>query len=415
MAEPAVHGQPDPGSPRFSRGLYYGLVILTWLALRLLLILRIRRHPGLRRQISRGPLIVVGNHASMLDPYLLTAAVFPRIVCFVASDSHFRSPILRWILTRVGTIPISQTHADPHALVRMVRVLKSGGALAIYPEGRRSTDGGSQPLTDSLARLVKKIRCPVVLVHSDGAYLAAPAFCDPRFRPGRVEVRANLLMTPADIVTRSISEIQASLGAALAGNDYAWQQRQRHRHHYWTWTPARGLDLLCHQCPVCRSPLAMRATRRQLVCSVCSHTVTVDRTGLLHHADSAAVDLPPDPHAWHQWQLRELARQLRQGWAGPSVRARLAICVREPDFRPVGAGQVSLGPASLAYTGTIDGQTVRLCLPPPAATEFNVVLGRYFEYFAEGRTYQFTPDDCRAVIWFDDTVAVLEMAEPVFS
>jgi len=87
-----------------------------------------------------GPLIVVANHQSNLDPALLSPSI-PRRIRFLAKDSIFRVPIANWFLRTYGAFPLNRDGVDVTAHRWSVAHLKSGGALALFPEGTRNPKG----------------------------------------------------------------------------------------------------------------------------------------------------------------------------------------------------------------------------------------------------------------------------------
>ncbi len=86
---------------------------------------------------SRGPLIVVANHLSLVDPPLLSVSI-PRHIVFMAKEEAFRSPILG-PLVRVGrAFPVQRERLDREALRQAQQVLGQGLVLGMFPEGKRS-------------------------------------------------------------------------------------------------------------------------------------------------------------------------------------------------------------------------------------------------------------------------------------
>ena len=55
------------------------------------------RVEGMDRVPAEGPLILVGNHLSLLDPFYI-GAFFPRKIRFMAKKESFRHPVARWFL-----------------------------------------------------------------------------------------------------------------------------------------------------------------------------------------------------------------------------------------------------------------------------------------------------------------------------
>ncbi|MCL0059143.1 1-acyl-sn-glycerol-3-phosphate acyltransferase [Dehalococcoidia bacterium] len=90
-----------------------------------------------RENVPRnGPLIVVANHLSLIDPPLLSASV-PRRVFFMAKEELFSSwgaAFVRWF----GAFPVRRGTLDRKALRQAMQVLERGQTLGMFPEGKRS-------------------------------------------------------------------------------------------------------------------------------------------------------------------------------------------------------------------------------------------------------------------------------------
>ncbi|MHA6669460.1 lysophospholipid acyltransferase family protein [Homoserinimonas sp. A447] len=96
---------------------------------------------------TSGPVLIASNHLSFIDSVVITL-VAPRSVSFLAKATYFtgtgfRGWVSRVFFTSIGAIPVERGagHAAQDALDSGLRVLREGGAFAIYPEGTRSLDG----------------------------------------------------------------------------------------------------------------------------------------------------------------------------------------------------------------------------------------------------------------------------------
>ena len=80
---------------------------------------------------AAGPLIVAGNHDSMLDPFVM-AAVIPRSIHFVGKSELWRYAPLAWWLGTIGAIPVVRGGSDLAAVEAAVAVLEDGEAVGIF-------------------------------------------------------------------------------------------------------------------------------------------------------------------------------------------------------------------------------------------------------------------------------------------
>lgn len=126
MAEPSLH-ELVHGSARLARRQSIGR--LTGRALGRVTVRGLDRVPG------AGPLVIVMNHCSLIDGPLLFGHI-RRPVSFLVKAEAF-TPVLAPILRSCGQIPVVRDTVDPAPIRRCVRLLRGGGALGIYPEGRR--------------------------------------------------------------------------------------------------------------------------------------------------------------------------------------------------------------------------------------------------------------------------------------
>ena len=94
------------------------------------------RVQGAEHEPPTGPLVIVSNHASDLDP-LVVGAALRRRVYFMAKVELFRSPLVRWWVTACGAFPVRRGEADRQAWRTARTILERGGALVMFPEGTR--------------------------------------------------------------------------------------------------------------------------------------------------------------------------------------------------------------------------------------------------------------------------------------
>lgn len=91
-----------------------------------------------------GGLIVAANHLAFWDPPLV-GAFCPREVWFLAKQELFTVPGLAWVIRQHNAIPIKRASTDREGLTRAIRLIQSGRALLIFPEGGRSVPGVFRP------------------------------------------------------------------------------------------------------------------------------------------------------------------------------------------------------------------------------------------------------------------------------
>lgn len=119
-----------------------------------------------------GPFLIAGNHASHLDPPGIGSQV-PRQIAFFARKTLWKGGVLSWWMDQAWAIPVDRDGgSDVSAIKRVLRILKQGRALILFPEGTRSPDGNLQKPKSGVGMIAAKAGVPVVPVRIFDSHLA---------------------------------------------------------------------------------------------------------------------------------------------------------------------------------------------------------------------------------------------------
>ncbi len=169
-------------------------------------------HHSVENVPEEGAVIIAGNHPSYLDP-LLVGLPIKRTIRFMAWDALFKVPLLGQIFRAVGAFPVDiRKGRGEAAYLEALRVLESGEALGVFPEGRRSDQAAMGDLRAGVARLAIETGAPIVPVTIGGAMRAWPKW--------------KLLPRPAKIVVSYHEPIRLSEEERAANRDNREFQRQ---------------------------------------------------------------------------------------------------------------------------------------------------------------------------------------------
>ncbi|MBP2337636.1 1-acyl-sn-glycerol-3-phosphate acyltransferase [Saccharothrix coeruleofusca] len=163
--------------PRRGRGFWYGLAIE---ALWPLVVLFVRtRMRGRRHVPGRGPVLLAANHLSNADPVTLAAFALAsgRVPRFLAKAALWRAPVVGWVMSSGGHIPVDRGTARAGLAVGATRdALRGGECVIVYPEGTFTTDPDGWPMRgkSGVARIALETRTPVVPVAQWGVQRLLP-------------------------------------------------------------------------------------------------------------------------------------------------------------------------------------------------------------------------------------------------
>jgi len=109
-----------------------------------------------------GAVIIAANHPTYLDPAFLMVGV-ERPVRFMAWEKPFRLPLLGTLLRAYGAISVDMKKPGRASFEAAVKVLRSGEAFGIFPEGGRTkTLDAMNPFKSGVARLAMMTGAPIV-------------------------------------------------------------------------------------------------------------------------------------------------------------------------------------------------------------------------------------------------------------
>lgn len=139
---------------------------------------RIRVH-GVERVPRTGPVVLIANHSSMIEPQLIFG-LLPRRSVFLVKEEMFAGPAGFW-LRKIGQLPVRRGGPDRMPLLAAVRTLRAGGLVAVFPEGTRGA-GNVEKAEQGAAWLVRSSGAVVLPVATRGTLRPAGAH-GRRFRP----------------------------------------------------------------------------------------------------------------------------------------------------------------------------------------------------------------------------------------
>jgi len=125
-------------------------------------------HP--ERVPATGPVILAANHASYLDPPLVGAGA-RRHISFLARKTLFHS-LVGVALRSWRVVPVDRDGGGGAGLKAILGRLLEGGAILLFPEGTRTSDGELQAARSGIGLVVIKSVAPVVPVRVFGTFEA---------------------------------------------------------------------------------------------------------------------------------------------------------------------------------------------------------------------------------------------------
>ncbi len=253
------------------------------------------------------PYIIFSNHMAFIDFELSAMVTYPnRVNNVVNIDGYHMMP---WLLTWIGSICTRKFTNDIHLVKSIRRVVQNGDILCLYPEARYTPIGTTAFLPESLGRLVKMNKVPLVVVTHHGNHLYSPfwAYANKRKVPMRTVFRQ--VLTAEQVASMSVDEINAAIQEAMQYDEYRYQQEngilitEKYR--------AEGLHKVLYQCPHCHSEFSMDSKGAEIFCKHCGKRWFLEENGKLRALEGETeFDHIPD---WFEWERAQVRQQIERG------------------------------------------------------------------------------------------------------
>jgi len=358
-----------------------------------------------------GPGILVANHVNFFDPIWIYD-VLDRPMHFVATEELFRGRILSFVVRLFGTIPFRRQAQDFQSIRNIIKMLKAGGLIGIYPEGTRTWDGTNSPIIPTIARIIRRMRVPVFSCRVEGGYLHFPRWAD-KWRPIRVRLIFDQLYT-GDAIPDSEEQVIADIAEAIRIPDYGLKVPEVKRR-----VPglASGIHKIIYRCPNCQSVESLKAVEplasNQVECHSCFATWEVDLGSRL---------IPVDEDGEAMGESRTVAEIYRQIKVMPLIPIRSGLIHLEegeklylvsrthflyrekqyPDLRIFGFGRVFLTDRRFIFRGRLKRRgRVRLTAPLEEIDSLTIEPGDKLHFIYRGHLYRIPFQRESPVKWYD--------------
>jgi 1-acyl-sn-glycerol-3-phosphate acyltransferase len=111
---------------------------------------------GRENLITEGPVLVASNHQSFLDPPLI-GNLYQTEMVFLARKTLFVG-FFKWLYPQWNAIPVDQDRPDMSSLKTIIRKLKEGHRVLVFPEGARTLAPGIGLIAAKSGAVIQPVR-----------------------------------------------------------------------------------------------------------------------------------------------------------------------------------------------------------------------------------------------------------------
>lgn len=233
------------------------------------------------------PYVVLCNHESFYDFYYLKQLIPDVNPAFVVNRHYISMPVIRTLAKKAGFIPKRLFHTDMVTPVKILRAIRGGYPVAIFPEGRLSLTGVQNPIVEHSASFYQKLNADLVLVKISGAYFANPKWRS-AFYPSDITVRVERVITAQEAKAMTEAALNEAIESALRYDESALAQNV-----YPQKNKAKGLQNVLFRCIDCGALYTLRGEGNTLTCTACGAAHTLNERYRF-------TDAPETIHAYYR-------------------------------------------------------------------------------------------------------------------
>lgn len=254
------------------------------------------------------PYLLLCTHHAFIDFKVTTHAIFPhRATYVVAIDGFLRR---EWLLRNVGAMCKRKFTPQDTVLVKQIKysLEKLKRITVLYPEACYSVIGTTAALPLSLAKMVKILKFPVVVLNMHGNFLTQPIW---NMGNRRVPLTADMtqIITQDEINEISVDEIYRRILDAFQYDEFKYQYD--HKIKITDKNRTKGLHKVLYQCESCLTEFEMDSQGTEIWCKACGKRHYQDEYGRLHAIDGE-TKYPHIPD-WYEFQREFTRKQLEDG------------------------------------------------------------------------------------------------------
>lgn len=312
------------------------------------------------------PYILLCTHHAFIDFKVTTAAMFPHRPNYIVAIDGFIGR--EWLLRNVGGICKRKFTNDTKLFKQIKYSLETlKNVVAIYPEARYSLVGTNAILPESLGKMCKVLKQPVVVLNMHGNYLSQPVW-NLKERKNRIAADLTQIITQEEIGHLSVDAINERINKAFIYDEYAWQKKENIKITYKD--RAKGLHRVLYQCPSCLKEHEMDSDRHQIWCNACQKTYDMDVYGELKAVEGKTeFSHIPD---WYEFQRAQVRKQIESGTYHFEDEVYIESLPNAKGYIPLGKGYLKHDLNGFVLTGDEMVKPLELTIEPLALYSLHI-------------------------------------------
>ena len=295
---------------------------------------------------GKGPWMILMNHCSFTDLSIAFEVLKDRPFSIVCTSDALVGK--EWLMRTLGSIPTRKFVSDMSLISDIDHALNVNKAsVLMYPEAGYSLDGTATKIPSRIGILLKKLKHPVVMITTYGAFARDPLYNNLQKRDVKVSCTMKCLFTPEELENTKVRQIDAVINEAFSLDYFKWQQDSGVKiTEPWR---ADGLNRILYKCPHCMTEGKTVGKGISLKCSECGAEYELDTSGRLKgiNVEPAFTHIPD----WFAWEREQVREEIQNGTYALDVPCDIAILKDSKALYMVGTGRLHHGVSGFVLDG----------------------------------------------------------------
>ena len=225
----------------------------------------------------QGPYLLLVNHNLELDPAIVGVAA-GRHLYFVASEHLMRKGIAtKLLMCFFKPIIHMKGRQGVQTVKQMIRTLKNGQSVCIFPEGDRSFNGLTGPMLPTIGRVARCSGAKLLTYRIEGGYFSQPRW-SLTLRRGKMRGRLVREYSVEELKKMTDEQVNSAICEDLYEDAYETQRKEKIA--FRGKNLALGLECMLFCCPDCGRIGTLHSRKNRLFCD-CGFDAIYDEYGNL--------------------------------------------------------------------------------------------------------------------------------------
>lgn len=247
----------------------------------------------------KGGCLLLGTHMSFMDTKLLIKTIFPRRSYYVSSIDEF--VYKEGLMRRLGCFPKKVHYTDMAITRNIVRLLKNGNLVTIFPEATYSFAGVPNMIDQGIGKLAKMANVPIIVLKQEGNYIRSPRWnVKPVNKKVPLRASAKMVVSKDELKTLSEEDILKRILDYFTYDEYKYQRDNNI--HIKNKTMAFNIHRILYKCPHCLNEKTIIGKNNDIICTSCNAKYHIDELSILSNVNGESKF--DSISKWYLWQKK---------------------------------------------------------------------------------------------------------------